>query len=468
MSDVSAVRTLVGWIPAVCSALYFLVVLDASGSTGELVTSVWQQPNTSVAGRVLILGAVFLVATVVVRMVQDRLTEWLGRDLGHGAVANWLRARNTRRRDSLNARLDAFMIDASYSRSKSPRREQLLMRTIRQLEHYPSSGTARTTTLGNVQAAEVTRIADVYGLDLHVVWPRIVPLLGGSVRAAVTGAHRRLEFMVAVTAATAFTAALVIPSFSVLPFDVASLAVVVLLVVSRLAYTGAVAASAEFGEARRVAVDLHRFDLLEAMHLPLPADASEERGVFRRLSAFLARGLATDVNYVHTVQARQVRDEVHEAVHTALTPPDPVNFRGVISATLRSGDERTDLLVRDDAARAWRVPVGIPMLLVATIATGEDAVPATGRAHSSATLPLEVRGGRTAKIVELDLDIDGPFLEIENPDTRLMCPVEGATVRYETTLAVPRAGHHDLRISVYSSNRLIQVLVFELVAEDEH
>lgn len=56
-----------------------------------------------------------------------------------------------------------------------------------------------------------------------------------------------------------------------------------LLAVSRIAYRGAAVA---YGEAVEATFDLHRFDLVAALRLPLPADHVDERDPAKAVSAF--------------------------------------------------------------------------------------------------------------------------------------------------------------------------------------
>ena len=60
-----------------------------------------------------------------------------------------------------------------------------------------------------------------------------------------------------------------------------------------------VAAAIAYGESIRTAVDLHRFTLLEALHLPLPATLDEERALNAKLSRFLLQGVPLDATYEH-------------------------------------------------------------------------------------------------------------------------------------------------------------------------
>jgi hypothetical protein len=66
-----------------------------------------------------------------------------------------------------------------------------------------------------------------------------------------------------------------------------SLTPIVLGLLARISYVGAANAAAEYAEDMNTAYDLHRFDMITALHLPLPADAEQELSDNTRLTAFL-------------------------------------------------------------------------------------------------------------------------------------------------------------------------------------
>jgi hypothetical protein len=71
------------------------------------------------------------------------------------------------------------------------------------------------------------------------------------------------------------------------------------LLLAWLSYRGAIAAAIAYGEGIRAAIDLHRFDLLGALHLPLPATLEQERAVNEQLSLFLRQSWPVDLVYEH-------------------------------------------------------------------------------------------------------------------------------------------------------------------------
>ncbi|MEO5878160.1 MAG: hypothetical protein ABIS86_18155, partial [Streptosporangiaceae bacterium] len=70
-------------------------------------------------------------------------------------------------------------------------------------------------------------------------------------------------------------------------------------VIGRVAYLGAVQAAVAYGESVRAAFDLHRFDLLTALHLPLPPDAAAERLGNTELCDRWRQGSPTGTVYHH-------------------------------------------------------------------------------------------------------------------------------------------------------------------------
>jgi hypothetical protein len=67
-----------------------------------------------------------------------------------------------------------------------------------------------------------------------------------------------------------------------------------LTVASFMSYRGAIVAAAQHGLYMDTAFDLHRFDLIKALHLDLPRNASEEETLARRLEDFWKCVDATD------------------------------------------------------------------------------------------------------------------------------------------------------------------------------
>jgi hypothetical protein len=66
-----------------------------------------------------------------------------------------------------------------------------------------------------------------------------------------------------------------------------------------------ISAAIAYGVTLDAAFDLHRFDLLEALHLPLPLDRKTERIFNKDLSDSLRQGVQVNFRYTHGVQERR-------------------------------------------------------------------------------------------------------------------------------------------------------------------
>ena len=153
------------------------------------------------------------------------------------------------------------------------------------------------TRLGNALRAAEIRAGEPYGLDTVVAWPRLYPCSRTRSAPSSTASATR-------STSTRASAPCSPPPRSSPPGCWPAhgwwlLVPAGCLVLTWLAYRAAVAAAIAYGESIRSAVDLHRFTLLEALHLPLPATPEEERALNATLSRFLLQGVPLDAAYEH-------------------------------------------------------------------------------------------------------------------------------------------------------------------------
>jgi hypothetical protein len=153
------------------------------------------------------------------------------------------------------------------------------------------------TALGNALRAMEDRAGRPYGLGTIVAWPRLYPLLGETVRAVVDDRRDAVDLAVRLAATAAVTgviaAALLVRHGSWL------LVALVPFLVAWTSYRSAVVAAMAYGEAVRVAFDLHRLDLYTALHLELPHDPAAERKLGASLSDHWRQGVELDLGYPH-------------------------------------------------------------------------------------------------------------------------------------------------------------------------
>jgi hypothetical protein len=162
---------------------------------------------------------------------------------------------------------------------------------------YPPDRLVMPTALGNALRAAEDRAGRRYGLDTVSVWPRLYSVLGKRVLAIVDDERTQLDvavrFCVVLLVAAVVSLGLLVTQGWLLLVPAAT------FVLAWLAYKGSVGAAVAYGEGLETAFDLHRFDLLRALHLPLPTDAEQERAQNAHLSAFLAQGTRAAFDYVH-------------------------------------------------------------------------------------------------------------------------------------------------------------------------
>ncbi|MET8996831.1 hypothetical protein [Amycolatopsis sp. NPDC004169] len=151
---------------------------------------------------------------------------------------------------------------------------------------YPANGDLMPTHIGNVLRAGEHAAGNRYGLQLNAIterlWPSLSPTISGSISRNLETIDTMCALCVALTATTAATLPVLWhPSgWSWVPLFTALTAAV--------AYRAALRAASGHARLLAAAVDLHRFDMLAALHLPLPRSISEEIPFNEALSLFFA------------------------------------------------------------------------------------------------------------------------------------------------------------------------------------
>jgi hypothetical protein len=174
-------------------------------------------------------------------------------------------------------------------------------RRLKQL--FPSKERLLPTRLGNILRSAEENAGDEYGLDAVLVWPWLYPLLPANIKAAVTDQRNQLDFCVRTCACCLFAS--VVSTAALHSWGKWLLVPVACLVMAWVSYEAALLAAVEYGTGIRVAVTLHRFDLLTALHLPLPKDLEDERKANQVLCVHLQQlGANIQFIYVHGSETR--------------------------------------------------------------------------------------------------------------------------------------------------------------------
>jgi hypothetical protein len=154
------------------------------------------------------------------------------------------------------------------------------------------------TALGNTLRAAEDTAGQRYGLDSVTLWPALYTVLSPAVKEAADDSRNQMDIAVrfcAVLVGCALAAAVLLWRYPLwmIGFIAAT------LLGARLAYLAAVSAAEGYGVMMGLAFDRHRFDLLAALHLPLPPDSVVERQVNQDLAERLFGDTRIRLRYEH-------------------------------------------------------------------------------------------------------------------------------------------------------------------------
>ena len=175
--------------------------------------------------------------------------------------------------EQTNARCEAWRIEQRADRARKVRPK-----------YPPGVNEVLPTMLGNVLRAAERRAGERYYLPTVETLARVCEHLSERLGAAYDAAVNALDAAAMMTISTAAAAVVSMAAF----YDDPGLrwVPIALVVTSALSYRGAVVAAAQYGTFMDIAYDFHRFDLIKALHLDLPANTEEERTLGKELEKF--------------------------------------------------------------------------------------------------------------------------------------------------------------------------------------
>lgn len=286
--------SITGTIPTL--AVLFTVLAELAAGAPSQMPSRKQLVSTLqslVPGEWVMLFLGVIIAALLLQPLQRHLVRWLegypltrgvGLLLGRPLITRW--RRRWERLNDVQQRVDPrpedlpVMIEAAARLARLPRAPERLM----------------PTGLGNTLRAAEDRPAETYGIDTVAAWPELYAVLPERTASLVDDARDQLDTTCRMTAAFAMMGVL---SAVILPFSRWTFLALAFLLASALTYRSAISAAESYGRLVNAAVNLHRFDLLTALHLPLPAGRDDERARFRALSSRLRQDLPATEPYEH-------------------------------------------------------------------------------------------------------------------------------------------------------------------------
>jgi hypothetical protein len=295
IDNASARFMLVSYLPTYAAVL-FLLFLFSSGAPGRSIdlTHGWAIATSLNTTTIILVGLGVALLSVMLHPLQLPLVRlWEGYWPAWCRPLAWLaRRRHRARRDRMAraAELPANVTDPTHEElAKASTASTLLAK------RYPAE--VRPTALGNVLAATEEHAGAAYGWDAVVAWPRLYPILGEQLRRVLDDRRDTMDATIRLTAIAAATAvvsaALVYRSG---PLAILGVAVVPLMV-AWIAYHASVHSALAYGEAVEAAFDLHRLDLVRALHVPLPEDPTAEVAVATQICDHWRQGVPMSSPY---------------------------------------------------------------------------------------------------------------------------------------------------------------------------
>jgi hypothetical protein len=294
----------VGLLPTTLLVLFVLALtwLGAPATAPNVQTALAEIGRYGTCDSLLLVIAIAGL-TIILQPFQLFLVRTLEGYWGTSTFSKFIGAafvnRHCKKRDQLKKALDAILQSADPG---SVAHNMLLAAKAAQISDrlerfYPKHGLL-PTTLGNILRAAEQNSGSPYSLDIITAWPRLYAILPERTAALVDDQRNQLDIAVRFCAtfavATVVSAGFLVQHGWWLTVPMATLAL------AWISYRGAIASALAYGTGIRMAVDLHRFDLLRALHLPLPEDRETEKQTNTLLSEFLRQGRPVNFRYDHT------------------------------------------------------------------------------------------------------------------------------------------------------------------------
>lgn len=306
---------LVNVVPAIVPAALLLVLIRGGAYSGAFS---WSEAipdlNAITGGGAVLFVLGVLMLGVVLSPFQVGLVRLLEGYWGDSRLAVRLTDMGVEvQRRRLAATLAALEIGTAgvsggslelQARSERARRQAIAkaVSAARKRGRFPDEALLLPTSLGNVLRAAETTAGERYGLGTVTLFPRLrqvlSPRLDSSLAQLLTQLDTSAALCISFAISAGFSAPLVTQGWlALLPVGFLALSV--------LSYRGAESAAAYHGRLLDVAFDLHRFDLVLALHYPAPRTPRAELAFNRRLTEFLfSRCAAVDAMpddvYVHS------------------------------------------------------------------------------------------------------------------------------------------------------------------------
>ncbi|MFF7054131.1 hypothetical protein ACFY94_37820 [Streptomyces griseorubiginosus] len=290
-------------VPCVLFVASFWVVLKAGAFTGP---SHWERavPGTpaATAGTLTALMAGTALLALLLQPFQVRAVRAL-----EGYWYRW----------STTAGLAGVLVEVQRRRwemlreqaergARGPIGREMRAEAGRRLSARPPADVLLPTALGNALRSGELSAGERYGLSTLSSWPRIYMQISDRMVHALSSTRDALD--TAVNLCWSFLAVALTWGIALYDEPRSWWLCGAALVLASVAYKGAVTAAQAYSGLMHTVYDLHRFELLSALHHPLPQDTVAEKEIFTEVTArFTGRG-RSPMRYHHTVDGSHTYD----------------------------------------------------------------------------------------------------------------------------------------------------------------
>ncbi|MEV2192630.1 hypothetical protein AB0I02_16815 [Streptomyces phaeochromogenes] len=193
------------------------------------------------------------------------------------------------RRHTLDAR-------ASAAADAGPNAQRVAADAFRRLTAGPPEHTLLPTALGNALRAGELSAGERYGLTTLASWPHIYMQVSDRMSEVLRSTRDALD--TSVNLCWSFLAVGAVLAIALYDEPGVRWSPLLALALAAVAYKGAVVMAQAYSGLMHVVYDLHRFDLLDALHHPLP-DKESELDVFGQVSKLFGGHGVPDLPYEH-------------------------------------------------------------------------------------------------------------------------------------------------------------------------
>ena len=195
--------------------------------------------------------------------------------------------------------------------------------------YYPEQkGQVMATRFGNIIRSAEYYPFGRYQIDAVVIWPRLYPYLPEAFVDNFLSARTSMTFMLVITALSfVFSLITCIPLALFTNHWLLFLACALAFPLAWVSYRTSLQGATLYGELCKTAFDLHRWKLLEALHIKYPETYEDEWTIWGELNYFIYRGETPFVTYDVKKPPKENKDQMNVRVTFGPdeTAPPPVD-----------------------------------------------------------------------------------------------------------------------------------------------